>query len=312
MDFRVLGPLEIRDDNSELVELAQPLHRAALSVLLLCAGTPCSYEKLIGALWADAPPKDPLANLFNIIHRIRGLLDLGDLLKTLPGGAYQLNPGPGALDLHLFQLRTARAREAQARGDLRQEAALLAAALECWRDPPLFDVPSAPGIDADVRRLLGQRQAAETRLVDLMLAVGRHQDLVDLVTKLRSALIDDPLDEYKWGQLMLALYRIGQKAKALAAYGKARTTLMTELGTKPGEELRDLMQAILADSKELRRPSPPGPRGSHGPTQGWPLRDAPAGGHHARLPHRPGWWLPDTLAGPDVRERLPAALQLEA
>ena len=309
MDFRVLGPLEVRGDSGELVGVAQPLHRAALSVLLLYAGSPCSYGKLIDALWADDPPKDPLANLFNIIHRIRGLLGLGALLKTLPSGAYQLEAGPGTLDLHLFQLRTARAREAQTRGDLRQEAALLAAALECWRDPPLFDVPSAPGIDADVRRLLEQRQAGETRLMDLMLAVGRHQDLVDLVAKLRSALIDDPLDEYKWGQLMLALYRSGQKAQALRAYGKARTTIITELGTKPGPELRSLMEAILADSADLHTPALPGPGW---PAQTWPLRDDRGGGHYSGSPHRPGWWLPDTLVGPGAREKLPAALQREA
>ncbi len=161
-----------------------------------------------------------------------------------------------------------------------------------------------------MRRLLEQRRAGESRLVDLMLAVGRHQDLVDLVTKLRSALIDDPLDEHKWGQLMLALYRSGRKAQALAAYGKARTTIITELGTKPGRELRDLLEAILADSDDLRIPAPGGPSG---PPQSWPVRVARnGGGHHSGPPHRPGWWLPDTLAGPGAREKLPAGLQREA
>jgi len=76
------------------VLIAQPLHRAAVSVLLLYAGSPCTYEKLIDALWADDPPKDPLANLFNIIHRIRRLLGLGDLLKPCPAAHTSWIPDP--------------------------------------------------------------------------------------------------------------------------------------------------------------------------------------------------------------------------
>jgi hypothetical protein len=50
---------------------------------------------------------------------------------------------------------------------------------------------------------------------------------------------------------MLALYRSGRQADALAAYRSARATLVDELGIEPGAALRELEQAILEQRPEL-------------------------------------------------------------
>ena len=54
---------------------------------------------------------------------------------------------------------------------------------------------------------------------------------------------------------MLALYRCERQADALQAYQDARRTLVEELGIEPGERLRDLERAILAQDPALAAPS---------------------------------------------------------
>ena len=51
---------------------------------------------------------------------------------------------------------------------------------------------------------------------------------------------------------MLALYRSERQAEALEVYRDARRTLVEELGIEPGERLRELERAILAQDPSLR------------------------------------------------------------
>src|SRR5262249_38444292 len=57
------------------------------------------------------------------------------------------------------------------------------------------------------------------------------------------------------GQLILALYRSGRQADALAEYQNARRTLVDELGLEPGGELQALERAILTHDAALDPPS---------------------------------------------------------
>src|SRR5262249_12968954 len=56
-------------------------------------------------------------------------------------------------------------------------------------------------------------------------------------------------------QLMLALYRSGRQADALAAFRDARRTLVDEVGLEPGAGLRDLERAILRQDPALMAPA---------------------------------------------------------
>lgn len=248
MDFSLLGPLEVVSDSGQPVPVPQRLHRVILSVLLLYAGTPCSHGKLTDALWgAGKLPRKPVTAIRSHICRIRRDLSLDQRLRTLPG-AYRMDPAPGELDLQRFAQLRSQARHAVAQGDLEQGAALLSAALECWRDPSFTDLPSTPTIDADVTHLREQRRDDETLLMDLLLALGRHHDVVPGLYRMVAA---DPLHERSWAQLMVALYKSGRRNEALAAYSRARAFMITRLGTEPARVLQELLAQILADTEDL-------------------------------------------------------------
>src|ERR1039457_6787944 len=151
-----------------------------------------------------------------------------------------------------------------AAGDLDRAAALLAAALKCWRDPPLADLPSTPAIDAEAVQLTGQRHATETGFINVMLALGHHKQVIPDLLRIVTA---DPLAEHSWAQLILALYRDGRKGEALAVYSKARAVIVRMLGAGPGRALQDLLAQILADGEDV-------------------AMDFPSGGPATR-PHRP-------------------------
>ncbi|MCC9704070.1 hypothetical protein E4N62_01595 [Streptomyces sp. MNU76] len=64
-----------------------------------------------------------------------------------------------------------------------------------------------------------------------------------------------PLDERLAAQYILALYRCGRQADALAHYRQLREVFAEELGIDPGQELQSLHQAILSGDAELSAPT---------------------------------------------------------
>ena len=100
------------------------------------------------------------------------------------------------------------------------------------------------------------RLAALEDLNEAKLALGRHSELVG---QLEALIGEHPYRERLRAQLMLALYRCERQADALQAYQDARSTLVEELGIEPGERLRELERAVLAQDPALAAPAaPPG------------------------------------------------------
>jgi predicted ATPase len=91
-------------------------------------------------------------------------------------------------------------------------------------------------------RLEELRLVAEEGRVDADLALGQHAEVIGELEGLAG---EYPVRERLWRLLVLALYRCGRQADALAAYRRARAVLAEELGIEPGEELRALEQAVL-------------------------------------------------------------------
>jgi DNA-binding SARP family transcriptional activator/class 3 adenylate cyclase len=253
IDFFLLGPLEARQRERPL-RLGSIKHRMLLAKLLLHPNQVVSTEELIVAVWGEEPPPTVKQSLQNHVASLRKSLEAGNgsgpprtLLTRDPG--YLLRVDPERLDLHRFQRLDREGRQALAAGDPARAADLLRQALALWRGPALADV--AASADIAWPELVGveELQVASTEArIEAELALGRHPELV---AELEALVRLYPLREHLHGQLMLALYRSGRQADALAAYRAARKVLVDELGIEPSVGLQRLEQAILAQDPAL-------------------------------------------------------------
>ena len=264
MDFRLLGPLEVLESDRP-VSLGRGRQRALFALLLIHANEVVSTDRLIDELWGEAPPRTALKSVQVYVSRLRKELGDGRLVTQAPG--YVLHVGPSEVDAARFERLVADADGA----DPQTAADRLRDALELWRGPALGDMAFEPFAQAEIARLDEERAAATEKRIDADLACGRH---AELIAELESLVAQHPLWERLRSQLMLALYRSGRQADALAAYRKARTELSEGLGLEPGEELRALEQAILRHDPSLDLPTTPAPPRSREAREE-PARDAP-------------------------------------
>jgi DNA-binding SARP family transcriptional activator len=253
MEFSILGPLEVRGDGDRPLELGGRKQRALLAVLLLHANRVLSSGNLIEALWGDSPPETaPTALQGYVSHLRKALAPAAAIVTRAPG--YVLELEEEELDLNRFERIVEEARRAAAEGDAAKAAGQLREALALWRGPALGDLADEPFARAEALRLEELRLAAFEERIEADLRLGRHATLVG---ELETYVAQQPLRERPRAQLMLALYRSGRQAEALAAYREARRVLVDELGIEPGRELQELEQAILRHDPALDLRSDP-------------------------------------------------------
>ncbi|WP_186762721.1 AfsR/SARP family transcriptional regulator [Lentzea tibetensis] len=253
MEFRVLGPLEVRDRGTA-VPVGGSRQRAVLAALLLRAGETASISYLADTVW-DTPPATPASNLRTYVSGLRQCLG-AERVATRPGG-YALVVAPDELDLSEFTALSAAGDEALRSGDLPAAAATYGRALNLWRGNALEGQPVGAGLRAELTRLNERRLVVVERRVDVRLELGLHADLVG---ELRKLVADHPLREQLWGQLMVALHRSGMRAEALRTYQEVYRLLAAELSVRPGQELRDLHAKLLADAPARPAPTDRSPR----------------------------------------------------
>jgi predicted ATPase/DNA-binding SARP family transcriptional activator len=232
--------------DGEPIALGGQKRRALLAVLLLDAGRVVSRDRLIDALWGDEPPDTARNTLQVYVSQLRKLLPEG-VLETASAG-YRLVIEPDAVDLFEFIRLSEEGRTALGAGDPARAADTLRAALALWRGAPLADLSWEPFAQSEIVRLEELRLAALEERIEADLALGRHGQLV---AELERLVAEQPMRERFRAQLMLALYRSGRQADALAVYQRARRTFVDELGIEPSESLRRLERAILAHDPSL-------------------------------------------------------------
>ena len=243
MEFRILGPLEVRD-GERVLPLGGARRRAVLALLLLDANHVVSVDRLVDGVWGDTPPSSALASLQNHLARLRQ--ELGERLVTQSPG-YVLRVADGELDLDRFRRLVDDAHGAEPA----VAADRLAGALALWRGPPLADLAGEPAGQA-AAHLEELRLAALEERIEADLALGRHAALVPELEELVAA---EAYRESFRRQLIVALYRSGRQADALEAYTQARRTLVDELGTEPGRELQEIHRAVLRQDPALDVPA---------------------------------------------------------
>jgi DNA-binding SARP family transcriptional activator/Tfp pilus assembly protein PilF len=257
VQFRVLGPLEVRASDDRLVQLGAEKPRILLAALLLSANQSVDADRLVEALWSGHPPRSAANALRTYVSGLRGRLRLGAPGSTsriiARGGGYQIRLSRDDLDLLAFEDLAASGHKALADGDAATAAERLRRALDLWRGRPLEDVPLAAAFDAELARLEDLRLTALEACVEARLALGQH---TDLITDLRAAVAAQPLRERLQALWMLALYRCGQQAEALAAYRTVRDQMVHELGIEPGPPMQRLHRQILTADPTLDPPAP--------------------------------------------------------
>lgn len=271
MQFGVLGPLRV-EDGERTIEISRPRERAVLAALLVEANAVVPLDRLVDQIYGGAPPPRAIGSLHAYISNLRRLLEPtrpprapATVLVSRPPG-YSLQVDPQDIDAVRFERIVAAARRIATD---EPAAALLQydEALGLWRGPAYADVAYDDFAAAAIRRLDELRAAALDERIEALLALGRSDEAVP---ELEALLLDDALHERRWGLLVVALYRSGRQADALAAYRRAQHAL-DELGLEPSPELRRLEHAVLTHSPDLA--SPP-VRPSRAPAQVTPSTSA--------------------------------------
>jgi predicted ATPase/DNA-binding SARP family transcriptional activator len=248
MDIRILGPLEV-DDDGRSVELGGTRPRALLAILVLRRNEVVSADRLIEDLYGARPPPTAAKSLQAHISRLRKALADGRLVTR--GGGYVLEARRDEVDADRFARLYDGGRAAREAGDAETAERSLREALAHWRGPPLGDLTYHEFAQSEIGRLEELRLSCLEELAEARLALGRH---VEVVGELEQLLASHPLRERVRGQLMLALYRSGRQADALAAYQDGRRALVDELGIDPGRALQELERAILNHDPSLDPP----------------------------------------------------------
>jgi len=248
MEFGLLGPLVVRRDGTSLA-LQRGGQRALLAALLLRASQVVSADALAEVLWGAQPPPTAPTVLRNYVRRLRQALgDDGRERIVTHARGYLIRVADGELDLARFGRLLTNARAAARGGSWEQAAAQAQAALGLWRGEPLADVESEVLALREVPRLAELRlQAGELRL-EARLHLGGQDEAAAELARLAAT---HPLREHVHALLMLALYRCGRQADALAAYRNVRQVVIDELGAEPGTELQRLHRQILAADPAL-------------------------------------------------------------
>jgi len=248
MQVRLLGPVDVVVDGD--ARAVRGLRRkAVLAILALHAGEVVSTGQLADAVWGQDAPATVVNTLQSHVSYLRTVLGNKGAIRTHPPG-YLLDLRGDCTDVReakrLLSQATQASEPAEAVRQLRQ-------AIGLWRGRPLPDVTGLAWLEEQAERLELLRLRVEYALSESRLAAGEH---AELVPELEQMAADHPFDERIGEQLMLALYRSGRQADALAVYHRLRHTLATELGIDPGQPLRDLETAILRQDRALDAPAP--------------------------------------------------------
>lgn len=221
----------------------------ALSLLLVHAGKPVGDDALAEAMWGNGSPRTT-STLDSHVFRLRRVLEpgrrSGDPSSTLvrEAGGYRLVVATDQVDSLRFARLAVDAADLLAQGAPERALRRTTEALASWRGRPYGDAADAPWTSAAVARLDELREQLRETHIGALLATGATEPAL---AELEIALAEHPLRERLWAHRMVALRDSGRRADALAAYTRARTTLVDELGVEPGSELRSLHASLLAD-----------------------------------------------------------------
>ncbi|WP_027861148.1 BREX system ATP-binding domain-containing protein [Marmoricola sp. URHB0036] len=274
MWVRVLGPSQVAlgDDPASVTGLGARKPRSVVAALALRLGSDVSPDLLVDLVWGAEPPRGAHGTLHSYLSGVRRVLEPGlgprqkpTVLLTSDHG-YRLDLPRHQIDAHRFadevrasrrvlaplatQFSTGPATDWPDRAAVSDHVDRLEGLLGLWSGEAYADLPDHPDVVLERSSLDQLRRGAEEDRVLGLLALGDH---AVVVAATEQATARYPLQERVWALHALALARSGRQADALAALRRIRRTLADELGLDPGQELRDLEQAVLAQDPVLQQ-----------------------------------------------------------
>lgn len=253
MYFRILGPLEVVDDDGDPVRIPGGRRRALLIALLTKANDVICVDRLLDWLWHTDLPRCPVPTLQVHISMLRKALEPGRrprspatvLLTQAPG--YLLRVPTAHHDLLTFEELLRKGRLLFDKGDAENTRLVCTEALKLLRGDPLVDVVYLEAAQTEIRRLEELRLSAVALRIKADLVLGRNQEVVPELTRLIETY---PFHEQFHAELMVALSHCGRRADALNVYRRAREMLAREMGLAPGPELRQVLTGLTGSSVE--------------------------------------------------------------
>ena len=244
MRFRVLGPLEVEAEQGSL-PLGGRKQRLVLAHLVRRPNEAVPTDVLIDDVWGEEPPEAAKSSLQGYVSHLRSAVGADRIDGR--GGGYRLRIDEGELDALEFERLTSEAR-GSLDVDPAEAADAFGEALAMWRGPAFADLADELSLAGEVARLQEARVLATEDRISAEMSLGRHASVVG---ELEALTLENPLRERLWGLRMLALYRSGRQAEALAVFQQARDLLAEQLGIDPSRSLQRLHERILAQDTAL-------------------------------------------------------------
>lgn len=248
MEFLVLGSLEIITDGGKTILLGVSKISQVLALLVARAGEVVSVDTLVEELWGDRPPKSALTTLQTYVYHARRMFAQNQLtepernvLLTRPPG-YLLDASVDETDASQFQRLLRQGSESFQAERWEEASDQLRAALALFRGSAFASVNQGAVLAAHAANLEELRTRAIELRIEAQARLGRHREMVP---ELQSLVIARPLNEWFYGQLMVALHRCGRRAEALEVYQRLRRVVRDELGVEPTAEIQRLHRIML-------------------------------------------------------------------
>jgi DNA-binding SARP family transcriptional activator len=262
--INLLGTLDARV-HSRPVTPSAAKQRQLLALLALNAGRTVPTSTIMSELWGAEQSRSAGTTLHSYVGKLRREFEAAGqcgccqdpkkLLATEPTG-YSLHTPPDTIDVRRYEQLTQAGRRAADSGEYNAASRELDAALRLWRGQVLSDIVPGEYLSVEIVRLEENRLSDLDLRLECDLRLGRHQRLLG---ELAALCVRFPMSENFAGKYMVALYRSGQKWRALGVHQRLRAVMREELGVDPSAATQRLHLAMLNGDPAVDPPVPAQP-----------------------------------------------------
>jgi len=264
MDITALGSFSVTENGVDITPRASK-PRTLLALLSSNDGLVMPIHDIIDELWEEDPPRSAMNTTQTYVMQLRQLiehatrrpqghqprLDPKQILKREPIG-YWLDCADGASDISEYERFKAAGYRALAAGDLERAREQLAHAEGIWCGRRAFEgVRTGPRLRSYAVSLRESYNIILEHRIEIDLQLGRHHLAL---AELAGLVVEYPANERLRADYVIALYRSGQRTRALAECDQLRSHLIAEFGLEPSATINSLRQAILLEDEQIRTP----------------------------------------------------------